>query len=82
VRARLLASNGVLVVAPESNVDLDAGAMTAAEVPELVSLALACTAMPARTQVTIYASLGGAEREAHCAALPSDRPTGPCRSSS
>ena len=31
VRARLLASNGVLVVAPDSSVDLDAGAMTAAE---------------------------------------------------
>ena len=59
VRARLLASNGVLEVALGSNVDLDAGAITAAEVPELVSLALACTAMPARTQVTIYASLGG-----------------------
>jgi hypothetical protein len=41
------------VVALGSNVDLDAGALTTAEVPELLSLALACAAMPARTQVTI-----------------------------
>jgi hypothetical protein len=60
VRARLVAPNGTLLIAPESNVDLDAGAMAAAEGPDLVALALACATMPARTQVTILGTMTGA----------------------
>ena len=60
VRSRLIAPDGTLQVALGSNVDIDAGTMTAAEAPDLVALALACTAMPARTQVTILGSLAGA----------------------
>ncbi len=59
-RDRLIAPNGTLLIALGSNVDLDAGTLTASEAPDLVALALACTALPARSQVTILGSLAGA----------------------
>lgn len=60
MRARLIGSNGALLVGPRSNTELYAGTLSAAEMPELLALARECTALPARTEITLIASLGDA----------------------
>jgi hypothetical protein len=59
-RARLLGATGVLAVAPGSRTELYAGALSAAEIPEVLALAQECTALPARTEIILTASLGDA----------------------
>lgn len=60
VRARLIGADGALLVAPRRDTELYAGTLSAAEVPELLALARECTALPARTEITLIASLGDA----------------------
>ena len=60
MRARLIGPNGALLVAPRSDTELHAGALSAADMPELLALARECTVLPARTEITLNASLGDA----------------------
>ena len=60
MRARLIGPNGALLVAPRRDTELHAGALSTADMPELLALARECTVLPARTEITLNASLGDA----------------------
>ena len=60
VRAQLLGATGVLAVAPGSKTEWYAGALSAAEIPEILALARESTGLPARTEIILTASLGDA----------------------
>jgi len=60
IRARLIGPNGALLVAPRSNTELNAGILSAIEMPELLALARECTVLLACTEITLNASLGDA----------------------
>ena len=60
IRARLIGPNGALLVAPRSDTELYAGTLSATEMPELLALARECAVLPARTEITLNASLGDA----------------------
>jgi hypothetical protein len=58
-RAQLVTPSGALKVPAGADLDVDAGTLSATQLPELLDLALQCTSLPARTQVTLFASVSG-----------------------
>ena len=57
-RTQLVAADGRMTVPAGADAEVDAGTLTSDQIPDL--LALVCTAVPARTQVTLFASVAGA----------------------
>ena len=58
-RARLLAPNGTVLAPAGTVTEIDVGTLTEADVPALLALAADLTGMPARTEVKLYAAIGG-----------------------
>jgi hypothetical protein len=52
-RAHLVGPTGAIRVVAGSDLEVDAGTLSATELPDLLELALQCTALPARTQITL-----------------------------
>jgi len=59
-RTQLVAADGRMTVPAGADAEVDAGTLTSDQIPDLLALALVCTAVPARTQVTLFASVAGA----------------------
>ena len=64
-RARLVSPNGTLLVPPGAVTEIEVGNLDEADMPALLALAVELTAMPARTEVKLYATIGGAPAKVH-----------------